>query len=118
MTKIINELEAEDSGLLGWEGKLGIWDHEIIQYWRSAEALEKYAVDPDGEHYSAWTQFINDLDDTVGVWHETYLVKANQYETAYRNMPPYGLAKAATRRNQPEREQSGLERIGTEISQE
>ena len=50
MTKIINELEAEDSGLLGWEGKLGVWNHEIIQYWRSAEALEKYAVDPDGEH--------------------------------------------------------------------
>jgi hypothetical protein len=30
----------------------------------------------------------------TGIWHETYLVKAGQYEAVYGNMPPYGLDKA------------------------
>jgi hypothetical protein len=28
----------------------------------------------------------------VGIWHETYLVRAGEYECVYNNMPPYGLA--------------------------
>jgi hypothetical protein len=30
----------------------------------------------------------------TGIWHETYLVKAGQYEATYGNMPPHGLGKA------------------------
>jgi len=30
----------------------------------------------------------------TGIWHETYLVKAGQYEAVYGNMPPHGLGKA------------------------
>jgi hypothetical protein len=30
----------------------------------------------------------------VGIWHETYLVRAGQYEAFYGNMPARGLAKA------------------------
>jgi len=30
----------------------------------------------------------------VGNWHETYLVKAGEYETLYSGMPPYGLGSA------------------------
>jgi len=29
----------------------------------------------------------------VGIWHETYLVKAGQYEAVYSGMPPYGLGR-------------------------
>jgi hypothetical protein len=29
----------------------------------------------------------------VGFWHETYLVKAGEYETIYNAMPPHGLGK-------------------------
>jgi hypothetical protein len=31
----------------------------------------------------------------VGIWHETYLVKAGQYEAVYNNMPALGLGKAS-----------------------
>ncbi len=31
----------------------------------------------------------------VGIWHETYLVPAGQYEAVYSGMPLFGLAKAA-----------------------
>jgi hypothetical protein len=29
----------------------------------------------------------------VGIWHETYLVKAGQYEAVYSGMPAYGLGR-------------------------
>ncbi len=30
----------------------------------------------------------------TGIWHETYLVRAGEYEAIYGNMPPFGLGKA------------------------
>jgi hypothetical protein len=30
----------------------------------------------------------------TGIWHETYLVRAGEYESIYGNMPPIGLGKA------------------------
>lgn len=35
-------------------------------------------------------------NDAVGVWHETFLVPAGQYEAVYRAMPLVGLAAAAS----------------------
>ena len=32
--------------------------------------------------------------DRTGIWHETYLVRAGDYEAIYGNMPPHGLGKA------------------------
>jgi len=29
----------------------------------------------------------------VGIWHETYKVRAGEYECIYNNMPRFGLAK-------------------------
>jgi hypothetical protein len=34
-------------------------------------------------------------DGSVGIWHESYLVPAGQYETVYSNMPAFGLAAAS-----------------------
>ena len=30
----------------------------------------------------------------TGIWHETFLVRAGEYEAIYGNMPPTGLAQA------------------------
>jgi hypothetical protein len=30
-----------------------------------------------------------------GIWHETFLVRAGEYEAVYGNMPAHGLAHAA-----------------------
>jgi Domain of unknown function (DUF4188) len=29
----------------------------------------------------------------IGIWHETYHVRASEYEAIYNNMPPFGLGK-------------------------
>ncbi len=52
------------------------------------------------------------MDVPPGIWHETYLVRAGQYEAVYGNMPPHGLGKAG--RLHPASESSGArERLGT-----
>jgi hypothetical protein len=35
-------------------------------------------------------------DTRSGIWHETYLVRAGEYEAIYGNMRPIGLGKAAS----------------------
>ena len=71
----------------------------IVQYWRSFEQLEAYARDRDVRHWPAWVAFNkrsgNSRED-VGIWHETYRVRAGEYETVYSGMPPIGLGKAGT----------------------
>ncbi len=71
-----------------WRGPI------VIQYWRSFEDLERYARH--GIHLTAWKHFNRTVgtDGSVGIFHETYLVKAGQYEALYVNMPVFGLAKA------------------------
>jgi hypothetical protein len=32
----------------------------------------------------------------VGIWHETYLVRAGEYEAFYSGMPRYGLGQVGT----------------------
>ena len=33
------------------------------------------------------------LRDRTGIWHETFQVRAGEYEAVYGNMPPVGLGK-------------------------
>jgi Monooxygenase af470-like len=68
----------------------------IVQYWRSFEHLEAFARDPDDPHLEAWRTYWRRVgkDDRSGIWHETYLVRAGEYEAVYGNMPPKGLGKA------------------------
>ena len=65
----------------------------MIQYWRSFDALEAYARDPDQTHWPAWRAFNKTIgnDGSVGIFHETYLNPAGARETIYVNMPPFGL---------------------------
>jgi hypothetical protein len=68
----------------------------LVQYWKSFEYLEAFARNPDDPHLPAWRRFNQMVgrSEIVGVYHETYLVQAGQYEAVYVNMPRFGLANA------------------------
>jgi hypothetical protein len=97
MPRMLRELAGDpEAGLLGYMMTIGRGGPVLIQYWRSAEQLERFARDTRYAHRPAWKQY-NKLIGTsgdVGVWHETYLVKAQQFESLYANMPRFGLATA------------------------
>ena len=95
MPRMLRELAAHpEAGCLGTEYSFPT----IIQYWRSFEHLEAYARSRDAAHFPAWAAFNQAVaaSGDVGIWHETYLVAAGQYETLYNHMPPRGLGKAGT----------------------
>jgi hypothetical protein len=81
-----------EKGLLAYEMGLPT----IVQYWRSFEQLEAFAKDKDDPHLDAWRTYWHRVGrtDRTGIWHETYLVHAGDYEAIYGNMPPHGLGKA------------------------
>lgn len=92
--RMLRELEADpDSGLLGHRFVPGLRNFMVIQYWRSAKELQEYAFDRDRLHFPAWGRFNRTSGESgaVGIWHETYLVSADRYETIYNHMPPFGL---------------------------
>lgn len=95
MPKMLRELQRRpESGFLGhiFSSKV------IVQYWRSFEHLEAYARDHDQSHWPAWVDFnrrVGRSRGDVGIWHETYQVRAGEYECVYSGMPPIGLAKAS-----------------------
>ena len=96
MGRMLRELEEHpELGLLhveSWTGRTSI----LVQYWRSFDHLHEYARLRDAEHLPAWAEFNRTVgtNGDVGIWHETYLVPAGQYEAIYANMPEFGLAKA------------------------
>jgi hypothetical protein len=96
MPRMLKELQGQpDSGFLGYTFSLGV----IVQYWRSFERLETYARNRDGEHWPAWVAFNTKIGNSrgdVGIWHETYRVRAGEYEAVYSGMPPIGLGKVGT----------------------
>ena len=87
--------EDPDSGLLGYE--MSTFGGLIVQYWRSFEHLERFANNPD-PHGDVWRNYWKRVgkDTRTGIWHETYLVRAGEYEAIYGNMPPFGLGKASS----------------------
>ena len=95
MQPMLDELTANpDRGLLGYQylGKLS-----FVQYWRSFEHLEAYARAADQKHWPAWVQFNRSMKGArgdVGIWHETYLVRAGEFEAVYSGTPRQGLGDA------------------------
>ena len=102
-----------EKGLLGYEAGL----KTIVQYWRSFEHLEAFAKDKDDPHLEVWRNFWKRVgkSDRTGIWHETFMVKAGQYETVYGNMPPIGLGKAGRLVTVAEAK-GARERVGAEVS--
>lgn len=96
--RMVRELISDpESGLLESRTVIGpgIRNIGFIQYWDSFEKLRDYARDSDRLHFSAWQEYYEDgtkEDAAVGIWHETYVIDPDAYETVYNNMPPYGLA--------------------------
>ena len=95
MPRMLKELAAApESGFLGVQ-PLGATS--MVQYWRSLDQLMAYARDRNAEHYPVWVMFNKAIGSNgdVGIWHETYLVRAGEYECVYNNMPSYGLAQVS-----------------------
>jgi hypothetical protein len=97
MQRMLGELAGRpDAGLLGarsyWSGRVLL----TIQYWRSVEHLGAYARDAGLAHAPMWSRFNRRTAATadVGIFHETYAVRAEQVESLYGNMPRFGLAAA------------------------
>ena len=94
MKHMLDHLVANpDKGLLGYE--LGL--KTIVQYWRSFDHLEAFAKDRADPHLAAWRNYWKRVGTSTrtGIWHETFLVRAGEYEAIYANMPPHGLGRAS-----------------------
>ncbi|HEX3792276.1 MAG TPA: DUF4188 domain-containing protein [Pseudonocardiaceae bacterium] len=68
-----------------------------VGYWRSLADLVAFAAEESQPHQPAWRRYYRTASRSgaVGVWHETYLIRAGQVESIYANMPRFGLAEAA-----------------------
>ncbi|QIG42202.1 DUF4188 domain-containing protein [Nocardioides anomalus] len=86
--------EHPEKGPLGYES-YGLT--MSVQYWRSFEHLERFARDESDPHLQVWRDYWKRVgnDPRSGIWHETFLVRAGEYEAVYGNMPPHGLARAS-----------------------
>jgi hypothetical protein len=114
MRPMIQELEARpELGMLhaqlGWLG-----GPYASQYWRSFEQLDAYARDKEHLHLQAWKEYnrIARASNAVGIWHETYQVRAGEYEAIYGNMPRRGLALAGGHEPVTTKGHSAARRIG------
>src|SRR5947209_1974261 len=102
-----------EAGLLKWHNA---WIHgpAVVQYWRSFDDLSRFARAPAEPHLPAWTVFNQAVraSGDVGIWHETYKVRAGEYEAIYGNMPRVGLAAAGRHEPVGSTGQSAARRIG------
>jgi hypothetical protein len=92
MGRMLRELSPAQ-GLLRWERGV-LHGPMVVQYWRSRADLDRFAH---GElHTPAWREFNRHVRarGDVGVWHETYEVRAGAYESTYVNVPVFGLEAA------------------------
>ena len=113
MPRILAELAAHPEwGCLASENGLGV----IVQYWRSFDHLEAYARHPDRAHWPAWKEFnrvVRASSGDVGIWHETFQVRAGQYECLYGSVPRRGLARAGRHLEVAEARDTARSRLGT-----
>jgi hypothetical protein len=97
MPRMLKELESHpEAGLLGYRTFVSGRVFMTVQHWRSAEHLGRYARNPELAHHPAWAAFNKAVAGSgdVGIFHETYQVDPETFETLYGNMPPFGLAAA------------------------
>lgn len=106
-----------EKGLLGTESFFRLWPIEtcLVSYWRSFDDLIRFARSSDDPHLQPWQDFMKNIggDGSVGIWHETYQVNPDQYESIYGNMPAFGLAKSLTHVPISEKTRSATDRIRT-----
>ena len=88
--------QHRELGCLGfqqWIGRTTL----LVQYWRDFDSLDRFSRDKDLPHLEPWRRFNRAVraSGDVGIWHETFRVRAGEYEAVYGNMPVFGLAAAA-----------------------
>ena len=119
MAPMVQELyDNPELGFLGAENFFRLFPITtlMLSYWRSFDHLEQYSRNKDHEHLPAWRKFNQAIgtDGSVGIWHETYLVSAGQYETVYGNMPKFGLGLAFDHVSAVGRRETARRRLGGE----
>ncbi|HEV2889371.1 MAG TPA: DUF4188 domain-containing protein [Frankiaceae bacterium] len=102
-----------EAGLLGYHQYPGRTTL-MVQYWRDFESLNRFARDGSMPHLGPWRKFNKAVRDSgdVGIYHETYQVRAGEYEAIYGNMPVFGLAAASAHVPIAKRGQSAAGRLG------
>ncbi|MGV9889914.1 DUF4188 domain-containing protein [Streptomyces sp. NPDC003395] len=103
--------KQQEYGFLGartWIGRTVV----VVQYWRGMDELMTYAHDTNAAHRPAWGRFNRAVGDNgaVGIYHEAYVVDPARTHTVYRNMPPFGIARATAsvpQRSAPAQRASG-----------
>jgi hypothetical protein len=114
MPRMLRVLDQHpELGCLGyqqWFGRTTL----LVQYWRDFGSLDRFARDKDLPHLEPWRQFNRAIRDSgdVGIWHETYQVRAGEYEAIYGNMPMFGLAAATEHVPVGRKGQAAAARIG------
>ncbi|HYN30301.1 MAG TPA: DUF4188 domain-containing protein [Dermatophilaceae bacterium] len=86
--------EAENHGYLGSRIVLDGRGPTVLQWWRSAEDIYRYASATDLAHRPAWRAFYRyaaKAPTAVTIWHETYAVPAGGYESIYAGGRLLGL---------------------------
>ena len=76
--------------------------------------MESYARSRDSVHLPAWKAFnasVGKSRGDVGIWHETYQVRAGEYEGIYSGMPPFGLGLAGELSPASERTAAARDRL-------
>jgi hypothetical protein len=115
MPRMLRRLDKQpEDGLLSWSF---VWINgpAVVQYWRGFEDLDRFARDRDKLHLPAWKAFNRSVGASgdVGIWHETYMVRAGEHEAVYANMPRIGLAAAGEHVPVSARGQTAARRIGS-----
>ncbi len=100
MSRMLIELQKNPTkGLLSTQTRFTWREIIVTQYWDSYDQLEEYARTPGNEHLPAWKSYnkcVAAAGNSVGIWHETFLIAPKQYECVYVNMPVTGLANSKT----------------------
>ena len=119
MPKMLIELAKQpELGLLHAENQFSFPNLTVTQYWKSFEHLEAYAKARDKAHLPAWQAFNKSVasNGDVGIWHETYVVKAGSYENVYNNMPPFGLGAAGVLKDAVGARQEARKRLAASVA--
>lgn len=86
----------------------------LLSYWRSWDDLEAFARGKDGTHLASWQRYFRDADDSMAIWHETYLVEPGKFEAVYGNIGPYALGKVGRIETPKGRKHNGRGRLNPE----
>ena len=73
MPRMLKELEEDpNSGLMGYFNALYWRGAVVTQYWRSFEALERFARDTNGPHWPAWKRFYHSCSPSLSTVKQTF----------------------------------------------